>query len=396
MRSRRARSDSRGPSVARTDEVLKTHDGRRGAARVPGGWRRVLIATLAILSGALQASAQITTGSVVGSIKDDQGLALPGATVTLVSEARGTRMAPAVSNASGDFVVPNVTPDTYTIEVSMSGFKSLRRTGVAVSGGDRVGLGELTLAVGGTSETITVTAEKPIIQSQSGERSFRVTTTEVENLPIGTARNFSSLTSLTPGVTGTTTRLGGGGSEQHHDGRRVHDGHRQQRPAAQHEPRGDRRGEGAHGGLSGRVRPVERPADHRRDQERQQQVPGLGLRRAAQFGLELELVGQQDQRHAQGGRQAVGLGLHGGRAGRPAGRRQQAVLLLRPGVSSAERGQYAAAVPRADPGRTQRRFLGVARQQRRADSRRCGTRSAPGLSATGSPRAACIRPASTS
>jgi len=50
-----------------------------------------------------------------------------------------------------------------------------------------------------------------VIQSQSGERSFRVSTAEVENLPIGTNRNFATLTSLTPGVVGTTTRLGGGG-----------------------------------------------------------------------------------------------------------------------------------------------------------------------------------------
>ena len=157
------------------------------------------------------AAAQITTGTVAGAVKDDQGLRIPGATVILVSEARGTRTAPVVTNTTGDFVIPNVTADTYTIEVSMSGFKTLRRAGIAVSGGDRVGLGELSIAIGGTSETVTVTAETAIIQSQSGERSFRITTTEVENLPIGTARNFSSVTSLTPGVTGTTTRLGGGG-----------------------------------------------------------------------------------------------------------------------------------------------------------------------------------------
>ena len=120
-------------------------------------------------------------------------------------------MAPVVTNATGDFVVPNVTPDTYTVEVSMPGFSSVLRPGVAVSGGDRISVGALTLSVGGASETVTVTSEAPLIQSQSGERSFRVTTAEVENLPIGTGRNFATLTSLTPGVVGTTTRLGGGG-----------------------------------------------------------------------------------------------------------------------------------------------------------------------------------------
>ncbi len=83
----------------------------------------------ALVLGALAVSpvsAQITTGTVAGSVKDDQGLAVPGASVTLISEARGTRMAPVVTNATGDFVVPNVTPDTYTVEVSMPGFSSTR------------------------------------------------------------------------------------------------------------------------------------------------------------------------------------------------------------------------------------------------------------------------------
>lgn len=168
----------------------------------------------ALVLGALAVrpvSAQITTGTVAGSVKDDQGLAVPGASVTLISEARGTRMAPVVTNATGDFVIPNVTPDTYTVEVSLSGFSSTARPGVAVSGGDRLSVGALTLSVGVTSETVTVKSEAPLIQSQSGERSFRVTTAEVENLPIGTGRNFATLTSLTPGVVGATTRLGGGG-----------------------------------------------------------------------------------------------------------------------------------------------------------------------------------------
>jgi hypothetical protein len=133
----------------------------------------------------------ITTGTVAGSVKDDQGLAVPGATVTLISEARGTKMAPVVTSGTGDFVIPNVTPDTYTVEIAMDGFTTVRRPGVAVSGGDRISVGDLKLAVGKTSETVTVSAESPLIQSQSGERSFRVTA-EVENLPIS-ARNFAAL-----------------------------------------------------------------------------------------------------------------------------------------------------------------------------------------------------------
>ena len=114
------------------------------------------------------ALAQITSGTVVGNIKDEQGLPIPGASVTLVSEARGTRMAPVISGNTGDFVIPNVTPDTYTVDVMLDGFRPIRRAGITVSGGDRVSVGVMTLTVGAASETITVTAEAPLIQSQSG------------------------------------------------------------------------------------------------------------------------------------------------------------------------------------------------------------------------------------
>ena len=173
----------------------------------------VLTVTAAValtVFSALPVSAQITTGNVLGTIKDAQGGVVPGATVVLISETKGTKSAPVVTNATGDYVFPNVTADTYTVEVAMEGFKTVRRTGVSVSGGDRIAVGSLVLDVGGTAETVNVTAESPLVQASSGERSFAITTESVENLPLST-RNFASLTQLTPGVTGTTTRLGGGG-----------------------------------------------------------------------------------------------------------------------------------------------------------------------------------------
>ena len=85
----------------------------------------VVAAALLILAAALPASAQITTGTVAGTIKDAQGAVIPGATVVLISEARGTKSAPVTSSGTGDFVFPNVTPDTYTLEVTMDGFRTI-------------------------------------------------------------------------------------------------------------------------------------------------------------------------------------------------------------------------------------------------------------------------------
>ena len=184
---------------------------------------------LAMLAAALvlgmfmpRAAAQLTMGTVSGTVRDAQAAAVPGVTVSLVSETRGTRLPNAVSSTSGDFVFPNVAVDTYTVEIALTGFKTFKRTGIAVSPGDRVGLGALTLEVGTLTETVTVTAEAPQLQTQSSERSFTIERAEVQNLPI-LSRSFTSLTSVLPGVSGTSrvgdeTSYSGGNSNIMMDG----------------------------------------------------------------------------------------------------------------------------------------------------------------------------------
>src|SRR5467141_2051967 len=141
--------------------------------------RRILLAgtgpMLALLLSSSPALAQITTGTVSGNVKDAQGGVIPGATVVLISETRGTKSAPAVSNETGSYVFPNVTPDTYTVEVTLEGFKTAKMGGIIVSGGDRVGMPPLTLETGAIAETITVIGESPLVQTQSGERSVAIT-----------------------------------------------------------------------------------------------------------------------------------------------------------------------------------------------------------------------------
>src|SRR6186713_893234 len=167
-----------------------------------------LFVTIAVLGVPPPAAAQLTTGTLSGTLKDPQGLVIPGATVTLTSEARGTQLPPSFSNATGDFVFVNVPPDTYTIQVSMQGFKTMKRSGISLSAGDRVGIGILTIDVGGLTESVTVQAESPLVQTQSGERSFAVSTKSVESLPISN-RSFVQLAALAPGVTGNNpSRVG--------------------------------------------------------------------------------------------------------------------------------------------------------------------------------------------
>ena len=177
------------------------------------------IGTLSLMLAA-SAFAQGVSGTVTGTVKDAQGGVIPGATVTLISDTRATESAPAITNSSGDFVFPNVAADTYTIRVEMPSFRTLRRSGVSVSPGSIVALGTLTIDIGGTAEVITVTAEAPLVQAASGERSYTISPESVRNLPAAN-RTFESLLSVAPGVLVTpgaldpAARIGGGGGSNY-------------------------------------------------------------------------------------------------------------------------------------------------------------------------------------
>ena len=131
--------------------------------------------------------AQGVTGTISGVVQDAQGGVLPGATVTITSQTRGTASSPVITNATGNFVIPNVAADTYTIQVEMPQFSTLRRQDVPVSPGDHVALGALVLQLGSATEVITVTGEAPLIQAASSERSFTIATDSVEEPSAGPA-----------------------------------------------------------------------------------------------------------------------------------------------------------------------------------------------------------------
>jgi len=175
----------------------------------------VAVAVIALCAMAAPTSAQVTTGTISGTVKDPQGAIVPGATVTLTSDTRGTKLEDVVTNDAGDFTFVNVPPDKYTVAISLQGFKPLKRSDISVSPGDRLSVGTFTVEVGGLTDSVVVSAESPVVQSQSGERSFTVPTTAVENLPIAN-RSFTALATLAPGVaatgnSGDSNRIGGGG-----------------------------------------------------------------------------------------------------------------------------------------------------------------------------------------
>src|SRR5205823_4551065 len=123
---------------------------------------------------------------------------------------KGTKLPEVVTGVNGDYTFVNLPTDTYVVEVSLSGFKTAKIGGISVSPGDRKTVPALTLEIGGMAETVDVKGEAPVVQATSGERSFTIESTQVDNLPVAN-RGFSALAALAPGMNGTS-RIGGGGS----------------------------------------------------------------------------------------------------------------------------------------------------------------------------------------
>ena len=95
----------------------------------------IAAAAFAFCGFAAPAAAQITTGTVTGTVKDAQGGVIPGATVMLISEARGTSSCRGDHERQRRLRLRERPADTYTVEVTMGGFKTLKRSGIVVGAG---------------------------------------------------------------------------------------------------------------------------------------------------------------------------------------------------------------------------------------------------------------------
>ena len=153
----------------------------------------VLLALLVALPVAAQ-----QRGTVTGKVLDPAGLALPGATVTLTDSNRGfTRTV--VTAETGAYSVPNLDPGTYEVLAEMSGFSSVRRTGVTITAGAELNV-DMTLQIAGLTEAVDVTATAPLIARTDNKIGGTLSGTEIDSIP-SNFRNFTALTQLVPGMT---------------------------------------------------------------------------------------------------------------------------------------------------------------------------------------------------
>ena len=147
--------------------------------------------------------AQVTSGTIFGAVKDSTGAMIQDATVTIANPANGiTRTV--VTSGEGAFVAPNLYPGTYTITVEAKGFKKSETTGIVLSAADKLNAGEIVLAMGAATESVTVTADAGQIQLQtySGERSDLITGKQLNDVAMN-GRNVLDYMKLIPGVSGT-------------------------------------------------------------------------------------------------------------------------------------------------------------------------------------------------
>ncbi len=144
-------------------------------------------------------SAQVASAELSGTVLDSTGAALPGAKVTATNV--GTNVShDAVSGATGNYVIPLLQPGDYVVTVEASGFKKLVQRGLSLQINQQAQL-DLTLQVGQVSEEISVTAQAPMLQSESSSLGTVVSEKLVNQLPLN-GRNFIQLAVLSPGVTG--------------------------------------------------------------------------------------------------------------------------------------------------------------------------------------------------
>ncbi len=171
---------------------------RTDLATRTGVWRIALASlALAVCLMPQPAAAQAVSGTILGTVRDGTGAAIPGASVTVTNAATGlTRTV--ISSSVGEYSAPQVPTGNYTVTAELTGFKTMTIANVHV-GVDQKVKADLKLEVGTVSETITIESEATLVQASSSELGTTVVEEQIERLPLN-GRNFVNLTRTVPGV----------------------------------------------------------------------------------------------------------------------------------------------------------------------------------------------------
>ncbi|MBI3894956.1 MAG: TonB-dependent receptor [Acidobacteria bacterium] len=141
--------------------------------------------------------AQVTTGTVSGTVSDSTGAVIPGATVTLRNTETGITRTLS-TNAQGRYNAQQLSLGMFEVSAEAPGFQSVVRSGIEMTVG-RQAVVDFTLQVGAVSERITVTGEAPLLETTNATVADLVTERQMRELPLN-GRSFTDLTAIQPGV----------------------------------------------------------------------------------------------------------------------------------------------------------------------------------------------------
>jgi len=159
-------------------------------------WPAAIVVAASIIGGS-HASAQSTTGSFQGTVTDQSGAALPGVTITIVNtQTNLTRTT--VTNTSGNYDAPLLPPGPYTISSELTGFRRLEKSGLVLQVTQNARI-DFTLELSTVQESVQVTAQAPLVDTQDSAFRQVIDQTQVVALPLN-GRNFRELGLLVPGV----------------------------------------------------------------------------------------------------------------------------------------------------------------------------------------------------
>jgi hypothetical protein len=167
---------------------------------------RTVTALLLAAAVATPALAQSLTGSITGTIKDEQGAILPGVTVTLTGK-QGAKTQ--VTDSGGVYRFPALEVGTYVVAAELSGFKKAQSAPIAISPGKELAA-DLTLSVGSFSDNITVTAATPVVDVKSSATETTISQSLLFSAPI--TRTAINVINYAPGVSNSSAYGGGAGS----------------------------------------------------------------------------------------------------------------------------------------------------------------------------------------
>lgn len=169
---------------------------------------RVLLSILGVLLLSTSLYAQSNQGRILGTVRDQSGGSIAGATVTVTDTAKGVTRT-LTTDEVGEYSAPNLDPSTYSVRVEFKGFKTFTRGGMTIAVGQEAKI-DVTMQPGEQTQTVTVTEEVPLVETTSATLTGNISTDKIADLPLN-GRNFVNLLTLRPGF---VNQPGGGGGNQ--------------------------------------------------------------------------------------------------------------------------------------------------------------------------------------